>query len=193
MATINAVTRRGALGLSAGSLLATGLWPGALRAQDTGKGGNFTFAWVNDTHYIDEKCGEFLVRVMARIKASTPKPDFVFIGGDVTDHGTVVECGGAREAFRTLDVPFHVAIGNHDHESKTDRKAWVDHFPNSLNYHFENQGWQFVCIDTTDGHNYSDTNVQAATLQWLDEHLPKLDRKKPTVIFTHFPLGPETR
>ena len=26
-------------------------------------------------------------------------------------------------------------------------------------------------------------------LRWLDETLPKLDKKRPTVLFTHFPLG----
>lgn len=190
---IKSFTRRDTLGLSAGSLFALGLWPGALRAQDAGKGGNFRFVWLNDTHYIDEKCGEFLVKVMAQIKASTPKPDFVIFGGDVTDHGSVGECGGAREAYRTLDIPFRVVIGNHDYASSSDRNAWENHFPDSLNYHFEHNGWQFVGLDTTQGTEYQMTDVQAPTLRWLDDQLPKLDRTKPTVIVTHFPLALATQ
>ena len=34
-----------------------------------------------------------------------------------------------------------------------------------------------------------DTKIQAETLQWIDDTLPKLDKQRPTVIFTHFPLG----
>ena len=30
---------------------------------------------------------------------------------------------------------------------------------------------------------------EPATLLWLDENLAKLDKQKPTVVFTHFPLG----
>src|SRR5262249_55410346 len=33
-------------------------------------------------------------------------------------------------------------------------------------------------------------DVQPHTLQWLDDTLSKLNKKKPTVVFTHFPLGP---
>ena len=33
------------------------------------------------------------------------------------------------------------------------------------------------------------TTVQPATLQWVDDHLPRLDKKRPMLIFTHFPMG----
>jgi hypothetical protein len=46
-----------------------------------------------------------------------------------------------------------------------------------------------VALDTTEGTRYQDTNIQAPTLQWVDEQLPKLDKKRPTIILTHFPLG----
>ena len=31
--------------------------------------------------------------------------------------------------------------------------------------------------------------VADSTLKWLNERAPKLDSKRPTVLFTHFPLG----
>ena len=31
--------------------------------------------------------------------------------------------------------------------------------------------------------------AQWPELRWLDDHLPKLDKKSPLVLFTHFPLG----
>src|SRR6516164_466087 len=115
------------------------------------KGDNFTFVWVNDTHYIDKCDGDFLLGVMAQINNSTPKPDFVIFGGDLTHCGTGDQCGGVLEAYRKLDIPFRVLIGNHDYDyaSKRDRSAWETYFPNSINYHFEHKGWQFVALDTT--------------------------------------------
>jgi hypothetical protein len=62
-------------------------------------------------------------------------------------------------------------------------------FPLGNNHHFEHRGWQFLGVDSTEGRQFR-TTVRAETLQWLDQTLPKLDKKKPTVLFTHFPLGP---
>ena len=36
---------------------------------------------------------------------------------------------------------------------------------------------------------YEKTSIQPATLQWLDDYLPRLNPRRPTVVFTHFPLG----
>ena len=46
---------------------------------------------------------------------------------------------------------------------------------------------------STEGQKASDTQVQAATLQWLDQTVPKLDKTRPIVISTHFPLGPDVK
>jgi hypothetical protein len=32
--------------------------------------------------------------------------------------------------------------------------------------------------------------IQKPTLDWLDTNAPKLDKKRPTILFTHFPMGP---
>ena len=61
------ITRRAALErLSAGTLLALGLWPGALRAADDTRSGSFRFIVVNDLHYMTPECG------IDNIKVSVP-------------------------------------------------------------------------------------------------------------------------
>jgi hypothetical protein len=71
----------------------------------------------------------------------------------------------------------------------TDRTGYDAAFPDQTNYTFAHRGWQFVALDTTDGTKYHDTTIHPDTLHWLDANLPKLDRKKPMVLFTHFPLN----
>jgi hypothetical protein len=83
----------------------------------------------------------------------------------------------------------HVVIGNHDYTPANDRKAFEDSFPQSLNYLFDHKGWQFIALDTTQGRAGSDTVIAKETLDFLAAALKKLDPKKPTVLFTHFPLG----
>ena len=185
-------SRRHALGLSAGSLLALGLWPGALRAADNAPGGSFRFVVINDVHYRDDRCGAWLEKVFRQIKAAPEKPEFCLMAGDYAENGTRAEIAAARDAFKTLGIPTFGVIGNHDYLAQNDRQPYEELFPARLNYRFENQGWQFLALDSTQGKLGSNTSIQPHTLRWVDDELPKLDPKRPLVILTHFPLGPIT-
>ena len=184
-----ALSRREMLRLSAGQLLALGLWPGALRAEGRADAGEFTFIVVNDLHYQSERCGAWFERVVRQMKATEPPPALCLILGDYAEHGTAKEIGAAKDAFAGLGMPTFGVIGNHDYTEDDDRTAYEKLFPKTLNYMREQHGWQFVALDTTQGRRASGTTINATTLAWLDEKLPALDKTKPTVIFTHFPLG----
>src|SRR5216117_3224278 len=109
------LSRREALKhLSAGSLLALGLWPGALRAGDNNKSGSFQFIVINDTHYVDADCGRYLEGVVRQMKAHGPI-DFCLHAGDLTDNGRRADFGAVRDIFKGLGVPTFVVIGNHDY------------------------------------------------------------------------------
>lgn len=182
------LSRRDALKtLSAGALFSLGLWPGALRAAGTTPpAGRFTFIAVNDTHYLSPECGDWLRKVVARMSAE--KPDFVLHIGDVSDKGIAEHHAIVRDIFGALRVPFYPVIGNHDWTAQTDRSAYDSIFPGRINYTFEHAGWQFVGLDTSEGTHWHDTTISPATFAWLDQNLPKIDRTRPLVLFTHFPL-----
>jgi 3',5'-cyclic AMP phosphodiesterase CpdA len=183
------LTRREFLRLGAGGLLAAGLWPGALRAADP-KSDDFHFLVVNDTHFIDDKKDiDWLGRVVKQMKGHEEKPALCLHLGDLADHGKPAEIEPVRDAFKKLGVPVYYVPGNHDYLADDDRKAYDELLPKSLNYHFDHGGWQFVGLDSTEGKKYVRSAVQKDALSYLDAALPKLDRKKPTILFTHFPLG----
>ncbi len=192
MNTTPLLDRRAALRLSASALLAAGLWPGARRAAGAGNPEDFSFISVNDLHFQSERCGPWFEQVVRQMKASEPRPAFCLISGDYAERGTKAELGAARDAFRGLGIPVHGVIGNHDYGAGESRADYDALFPGEINYTFEAGGWQWLGLDTSEGHKSSSTNIQPHTLKWLDENLPKLDRKRPTVVFTHFPLGPLT-
>ena len=106
---------------------------------------------------------------------------------------TAAELGQVKDIFSGLKLPIYVVPGNHDFTKKEERKAYDDLFPNRLNYAFDHGGWQFVALDTTEGTKFQNTMIGDATLKWLDANLPKLDKKKPLVVVTHFPLGEGVR
>ena len=181
--------RRQLLQSSAGALLAAGLWPGRLRAAENGQGENFTFIAVNDLHFKEDACGPWFEKVVSAMTQSAPNAEFCLLGGDLADSGTAAQLTGARDAFKSLNLPIYATPGNHDHLSDTDRKAYDEIWPGQANQSFAHRGWQIVGLDSSDGAQYQKTKIRPATFAWLDEQLPKLDKAKPTIIFTHFPLG----
>jgi predicted phosphodiesterase len=185
------LSRREALRrLGAGTLLTLGLWPGA--AQTEKESAAFRFLVVNDAHYMSPECGAWLEKVVRQMNGHEGV-EFCLFAGDLVEKGLEADLGTVREILRTLKVPVHVVVGNHDYLTQTDRSAFEKLFPGQLNYSFEHQGWQCVGLDTSEGLLYQNTTIPQATFQWLDEHLPKLDKQRPTMVFTHFPLGEGVR
>lgn len=184
------ISRRQWLGLSAGTLLSLGLWPGCARWAHNGRGGAFRFVALNDTHFHTDRCPTWFERVRTSILAHDPKPELCLVAGDLAEHGTTAELGAMREILHSLRMDFRVVIGNHDYGSANDRSAWDILFPDSLNYAFEHQGWQFLGLDSTQGTDWQKTKIPSTTLAWLDSNLRKLKPDSPLVVFTHFPLGP---
>lgn len=182
------ITRRRLLHSSLGSLLAAGLWPGALAAGDPSSG-TFNFAAVNDLHYFNDKCGPWFTRMVQTMKAQAGGIDLVLISGDLVEDGTREQQGAIKDILDTLKVPYYVVVGNHDYQSQNNRQAYEQLHPDRLNYTFEHQGWQFVGLDTSEGQKGQGVSAPKETFTWLDTELPKLDQKKPTIILTHFPLS----
>jgi hypothetical protein len=181
--------RRDWFRLGAGALLGSGLWPGCARWSGRGKGGEFTFVVLNDTHFQSPRCPEFFDRVRASVAAQAPRPELCLVVGDLAEHGTEHELGSMREVLRALKLEFYVVPGNHDYVSDTDRSPWDKVFPNSLNCTVNHRDWQLIGLDSTQGLAYENTFIPTASLAWLDSHLPKLRPEAPTILFTHFPLG----
>ena len=186
-----ALSRREMLRASAGTLLALGLWPGVLRAEGESHGEDFSFIAVNDTHYMDEKCGEWLLTAIAKMKECSPQPELCLMSGDYSEHGTVVELAATRDLFKGLAIPTCGVIGNHDWLKTDDRKPYEEVFPDRINYRFDHRGWQFMALDTTEGLKANQTKISDNTLRWVDENLSKFDQKKPLILLSHFPLEPK--
>jgi len=182
------ITRRRALGqLTSGSLLALGLWPGALQAGAAASAGSFRFIVINDTHYLSDECGAWLGGVVGQMKKHNA--EFCLHAGDLTEKGERGHLETVKEIFSKLGVPVFPVVGNHDYPDEGGRQNYTRTFRLRLNYYFRHGGWQFVGLDTTEGQRYEKTVISAGTFRWLDDYLPRLDKRTPTVLLTHFPLG----
>jgi len=182
--------RRDVLRLGASAAIYAALTDRWARAADDAKASeNFTFVVVNDIHYFDKRCATWLgERVVPRI--NDHKADFCLIVWDLSEDGTVRQNAEVKDVLKGINIPMHVVVGNHDYQAaNNDRKPFEDQWPGPLNYQFEHKGWQFIGLDTTQGHAGSKTVIAKETLAYTKKALSTLDKKRPTVLFTHFPLG----
>ena len=179
-------TRRQILRLGSATVVASFLKLRRAVADPVSKQG-FQFIVVNDTHYTEAECGIWLAQAVRQMKAH--KADFCVLVGDLSENGRSDQLGGVVDVFGKLGIPVFKIIGNHDYVTETDRAPFVEICGPDLNYHFSHKGWQFVALDSTEGTRAYRTRIQPSTFSWLDRNLPSLDKTKPTVLFTHFPLG----
>lgn len=149
----------------------------------------FRFLVVNDLHHASPECDPFFAQLIAQMRGHGAV-EFCLVVGDLADKGRPESLRAMRDAFAQLGAPIHPVPGNHDCDEEQNTRLYAEIFPGALNYHFAHAGWQFIGLDSTHGNNWGDSQIQPATLAWLDATLPQLDRTKPTVVFTHFPLAP---
>jgi 3',5'-cyclic AMP phosphodiesterase CpdA len=181
--------RRDALRLGAAAALTPLFTRWAAAADDARASDTFTFIVANDIHYFDKRCAQWLAdRVIKRM--NDQKPDFCVILGDMSEDGTKEQNAAVHDVLKGLKMPLYVCVGNHDHQAgNDDRKPFEDQFPKSINYLFEHRGWQFVTVDSTQGHAGSKTAIHKDSLAFTAEALKTLDKKRPTALLTHFPMG----
>jgi 3',5'-cyclic AMP phosphodiesterase CpdA len=181
------LSRRALMQMSAGALLSAGIWPGALAAEGA-VAGDFPFICVNDLHYFDAGCIPFFTRMIKLMKEASPDSSLLLVGGDLVEHGKAEEFDAILKVIKTSGMEMKTVIGNHDWATMTDAKAFNEACPDSLNYTFEHHGWQVVGLDSSQGTSSTST-IKKETFDWMAANLPKIDKKRPMVVMTHFPLG----
>lgn len=175
------------------ALLAAGLWPGALRAAAAGRpAAEFSFVAANDFHHREPACDPWFTALFRQI-AGHREAEFCLGVGDLADKGSPESIATVARLAAAMGLKFHATPGNHDNDREENTAIFDRVLPGQLNYTFEHRGWRFVALDTTDGKKWGDTQVQPATLAWLDAEVPRLDPLAPTVLFTHFPLAAGVR
>jgi predicted MPP superfamily phosphohydrolase len=181
------LTRRQMIKLSAGALLAAGLWPRVAHAADAPTK-PLTFLQLNDFHYAEEACAPFFEGLVSKIN-QIQDAALLIIAGDLLDDGTADQANALHDILAKLKIPYHVTCGNHDYHTQTDRSAFTSVFGDKFNTFFEVEGWQFVALDTADGTKASNFDCKKDTLDFAASLPTKLDKAKPTFLFTHFPLA----
>jgi 3',5'-cyclic AMP phosphodiesterase CpdA len=161
---------------------------------------SFRFVVLNDLHYTDETDRPWLETLVEQVNKTGAgggeKVELCLVLGDLGEMGTEEELTAAREILQRLKMPWYAVPGNHDgppgrpmNSPTSGLEIYERLFPGRRNYMFEHKGWQFVGLDTTDGSGWQHVKARPETLAYVREAAGRLDKTRPTVVFTHFPLG----
>lgn len=129
-----------------------------------------------------------LQNCVAALNALQPRPQLVVISGDLADTPTPQEYDHLRRLLAPLEIPFIGIPGNHDARAMM-RAAFPEQdyaVPDgALNQLHSVGGLDLVLLDSS-VHGKPHGELEAATLQWLDDTLASsLD--KPALVFLHHP------
>jgi len=131
----------------------------------------------------------FLTRAVAHLHGLEPRPDFVWITGDLVDAGSLAEYANLREILGTLQIPWALLPGNHDERANL-RQAFADqpYLPRTgefLHYVVEDLPLRLIALDTVIPGEAGGRLCQAR-LDWLSERLEERP-DRPTMIAMHHP------
>jgi 3',5'-cyclic AMP phosphodiesterase CpdA len=158
---------------------------------------SFRFAVINDLHYTDDEDRPWLEGLVEHINATGA--ELCLVLGDLVEHGTAEELEPVHRILQRLKMPYYTVPGNHDGPPERPAggpeglEAYERLFPGRRNYIFEHKGWQFVGLDSTDGGAWKNVIMRPESLAFAKAAAARLDKKKPTIVFTHFPLDPTVR
>ena len=131
----------------------------------------------------------FLPPVLAQLNQLSPRPDCVLLTGDLTDFGRPDEYTYLRKMLESLEIPYYLIPGNHDHRRHL-ADAFPDHaylrdFAPFIQYTVEHYPLRIVALDTVVPMK-SHGSLCADRLNWLDARLAE-QPGRPTVIIMHHP------
>jgi 3',5'-cyclic AMP phosphodiesterase CpdA len=131
----------------------------------------------------------FLARAVAHLNALAPRPDFVWITGDLVDQGSPAEYAHLRELLRPLQIQWALMPGNHDERAAL-RQSFADqpYLPASgefLQYTIEHLPLRLLALDTLIP-GESGGRLCQARLDWLADQLER-HPDRPAIIAMHHP------
>lgn len=172
-----------------------GLWPnklGHLFANELPPDDQtWSFVVVADPHLRENRKGEptgveKFKKVMERIDAINPRPDFMLILGDI--HVEMLE-----PLLPQIKIAVHPVAGNHEQPEhrKTLRKMFPKDFQNKDFYAFEHKGCLFIAMCTAVagdhvGHFESEgITPRVGQCQWIEEQFKKNVQSRPVFMYGH--------
>ena len=157
------------------------------------------FLQISDVHLVPDGGAlyglnpyERLVACIADVNAQHGDADFAVFTGDLAHTGQPDAYARLTDLLGTLQLPYHLMIGNHDHRENFKAAFPVaPHDPNGfIQFGFDTEAGRFICLDSNEpGVPYGSFCERRA--RWLADELDRVG-DRPVYLFVHhhpFPVG----
>lgn len=149
--------------------------------------GVISWAHIGDLHMTlaGEHNYRDLVRIVEEINSAFAHSlAFVYIPGDVADHGGVAEYEVVRQALDTLNVPWCSIVGDHDVHEKSFAN-FLQFMAAQTHYSFTIGSVTFFALNAFDVPDPGSFILPSGQLIWLEEGLKALDHDSSAVLLLH--------
>jgi predicted phosphodiesterase len=153
-----------------------------LGSQPSSPDGTYRFVAMGDSR----SNPDLWPKIVKHISLLDPKPAFIIHSGDLVRHGYTDEyLDYFIPPLMETDIPFFVALGNHDDGDDGLAVEYQTLFgPNSLNYSFDYGRRRFVMID-----NVTKVLPDDETLAWLKQVLEETPPERSVIVAAHEPVA----
>jgi Icc-related predicted phosphoesterase len=145
------------------------------------------FAWLSDTH-VGSATAEEDLRAAVRDINSMTDLSFVVVSGDVTEYGSRDQLLLAHSILAGLQVPSYTLPGNHDTKWSESGATDFGRIWGADRFCFERNGFVFIGMHQGPLMRMGDGHWAPQDVRWLKDTLAKVDRSKPLIFITHYPI-----
>lgn len=130
-----------------------------------------------------------LQNAVRAVNSLQPLPDFAVITGDLVNDQQESSYRLVKTALDRLQIPFHLAVGNHDARKPFRRVMWGEKHPSGrrICYAFEHCGYVFIVLDSLEEGQVKG-RIDDGQLEWLDQVLGESPSSDITVLLHHPPV-----
>lgn len=156
----------------------------------------FNFAYFTDSHLNLGNNGCFAGYEKAITNARSRTIDFIMTGGDNVDIDVLKNdaatanklYGWLKNTISLSGIKFYPTIGNHDRFFGVEpgdplyNQGLFEKYLSKSYYSFDHKSWHFIVLNT------SNSVVDRAQKQWLDDDLKKVGKDIPILVSVHVPF-----
>lgn len=154
----------------------------------------YSFIFSNDIHATTDEHAQYFAQSIQNWNSFSHLYDFVVICGDLVNYGLSEELKKMRDQLALLKKPYYPVVGNHDvaGPGEDGKMGYREVFGlKRENYVIMHKETALVFLDLTEGMS-AQVKIKEHTIQWLQTTLQNTPKKMPIIVFSHFPLHPDT-
>ncbi|MBN1307111.1 MAG: metallophosphoesterase [Chitinispirillaceae bacterium] len=154
----------------------------------------FRFVFCNDIHFGCDDDHVPMAYVIEKLQSEVTPWDFIVCAGDLSCNGSINEMASLKKQLKKLKKPFYPIAGNHDitGPGAGGMANYEAVFGNNRdNYLILHKGVGLLFLNVANG-TEAHVEVPERTVEFCRRMLEKLSPRLPLIVFSHFPLHPDT-